>query len=94
MTSIQYVGYSNQTLIGAADPQVCIYGENGEHARTFEGPTGFTYCCDVSRDGKTIVAGGQDGILYVWDADGNTIATFEPPIQPEPNRESRIVMME
>ena len=79
VTSIRYIGYTDQTFISAADPKVSIYRPNGEHVRTFEGPTEFTFSCDVSRDGKTFVAGGQDGILYVWDDQGRTIAKFDPP---------------
>jgi hypothetical protein len=38
------------------------------------------YAATATLDGKLVVAGGQDGVLRVWNAaDGKAVATFEPP---------------
>ena len=78
VTSIQYVGFTDQTLVSAADPRVCLFRESGEHLRNFPGPSSFTFCSPATPDGRIIVAGGQDGVLHVWDGEGKTVLTFGP----------------
>ena len=78
VTSIRYIGYTDQTLVSAGDPKVSILRENGDSVRTFDGPESYMFCSDVTPDGATIVAGGQDGILRVWDGSGTQIASFAP----------------
>ena len=83
VTSIHYIGYSDQALVSAGDPRVSIISESGLNVRTFNGPSNYLFCSDVTPDGEIIVAGGQDSLVYVWDAEGNSIATFAPPAQEE-----------
>jgi WD40 repeat protein len=52
---------------------------SGGNVRDFGGSTDFVYSAAVSADGKTILAGGQDSILRIWNDQGQAVATFEAP---------------
>jgi len=56
-----YERYEQQLAITPAD------------VRSFTGAADFLHSAAVTPDGKVIVAGGQDGVLRVWDG-----ATPEP----------------
>ena len=79
VTSIAYVGLSDQTLATSGDNQVRLMKENGEKVRSFEGASDFMNAAAATPDGKLVVAGGQDGMLRVWNAtDGKLVANFGP----------------
>ena len=45
--------------------------------RSFPDVADFMQSAAVSADGKTVIAGGQDGVLRVWNAaDGKSVVTF------------------
>jgi len=53
--------------------------ENGEAVRSFSGAGDYLYCSAATPDGKTVIAGGLDGVLRVWNGeDGKPIAEFAP----------------
>ena len=80
VTSVNFVGISDQALVCSGDNQVRIVKENGDKIRTFDGVADFMYACAVTPDGKIVIAGGQDGVLRIWDgADGKVRAAFAPP---------------
>jgi WD40 repeat protein len=58
---------------------VRLLRENGEKVRSFDGATEFMNTVAVTPDGMTVVAGGQDGMMHVWDgSSGKKLATFGP----------------
>ena len=80
VTSVSFVGITDQALVCSGDNQVRIVKENGDKIRTFDGVADFMYAGAVTPDGKIVVAGGQDGVLRIWDgADGKVRAVFAPP---------------
>ncbi len=88
-TSISHVGVGDQFLATGGDGKVRLINEGGGDARTFSGASDFMYAGAATPDGKIVIAGGQDGILRIWNgANGNSIATFEPPkaATPEPQK--------
>ncbi len=79
VTSLAYVGDQNQVLVGVGDKSVHIKRtDNGGNVRSFGGATDYVYAVSVSQDGKTLLAGGQDGVLRVWDDQGKVLAEFQP----------------
>jgi WD40 repeat protein len=88
-TSISHVGVGDQFLATGGDGKVRLINEGGSDARTFTGASDFMYSAAGTPDGKVVIAGGQDGVLRVWNgANGNVIVTFEPPksATPEPQK--------
>ena len=83
-TSIVFVGVTDQFLTTGGDSKVRLVSEAGSDVRTFPGATDFMYASAVKPDGKIVVAGGQDGILRIWNGQsGAVIAAFSPP-EPAP----------
>jgi WD40 repeat protein len=84
-TSIGHVGVGDQFVATGGDGKVRLINESGGDARSFTGAKDFIYAAAATPDGKIVIAGGQDGVLRVWNgANGTTIATFEPPAAPAP----------
>lgn len=44
-----------------------VINENGERVRGFTGLTDVAYALAVSADGRWVAAGGEDGVLRIWD---------------------------
>ena len=88
MTSIRYVVSADgnnisNVIVSSGDKNVYTRNsDNGGGGPTFAGGGDFMYSVDVSSDGNTIVAGGQDSVLRIWRANAQVVATFAPP-QPD-----------
>ncbi len=72
ITSISFVGTGDDLLTSSGDGLVRL----GE--RHFRGAHDFLYTTASSVDGQTVIAGGQDGVLRVWHADGSLLHTLSP----------------
>ena len=69
----------------ATDMALISTPANPARSRPFAGASDFMYAGAATPDGKVVIAGGQDGILRLWNgATGTSIATFEPPKPPTP----------
>jgi WD40 repeat protein len=80
VTSISFIGITDQTIASSADAQLRIIRDNGENVRSLSGATDYLYASAATPDGKTIVAGGQDSVLHVWDGrDGKVLMKLAPP---------------
>lgn len=81
VTTISFIGHSDQFLTSSADMQVGLYrAADGRKVRSFEGATDYLYSAAASADGKSIIAGGEDSILRVWDGtSGKILYQFAPP---------------
>jgi WD40 repeat protein len=78
-TSICFVGVTDRLLVSAGDGQLKLVRENGEGASSLTGESDFIYSAAATPDGKVIVAGGQDGVLRVWNGrDAKPVAEFGP----------------
>ncbi|HEX6986278.1 MAG TPA: hypothetical protein VF170_12930, partial [Planctomycetaceae bacterium] len=56
---------------------------DGGHLRTFAGPADYVHSVAVSGDGATVVAGGEEGVLFVWDGPtGQLRRRIDPPQAP------------
>ena len=67
VTAVQFVGVSNRALVGAGDGQVLLVTDGGEKVRSYAGARDFIYAVAATPDERTVIAGGADGVLRVWN---------------------------
>ncbi len=80
VTSICFVGYTDQALVASGDSKVRLIKDDGTEVRSFAGAADFVHSAATTPDGRVVVAGGQDGVLRVWNGtDGQLLASFPPP---------------
>lgn len=80
VNSVRYMGLTDHVVTTSGDNAVRMKNSgNGSGVRDLGGATDYMFSLGVSADGKTIVAGGQDGVLRVWNDQGQSLATFEAP---------------
>ena len=80
VTSISFIGNTDQTLASSGDEQVRTVSDTGEKIRSFDGGTNFMNSASITPDGRIVIAGGFDSILRVWNGtNAELVATFAPP---------------
>jgi len=80
VTSVSFIPGTDQALASGADAQIRAVRENGETVRSFGGAADFVNAAAVTSDGRLIIAGGQDGVLRVWNGtNGQAQASFAMP---------------
>lgn len=68
VTSVQFLGAGTQFAAASGDGKVRVVGTNGTVVRTMTENASFVNSVAAPRDGLTVVAGGQDGVLRLWNA--------------------------
>ena len=77
VTSVQFVGLTGNLLVSSGDKRVRILSETGAEVRSFAGCKDYMQSAAACADGHHVVAGGHDGVLYVWDGEsGKLISEF------------------
>jgi WD40 repeat protein len=76
VTSLQFVGATNQIVTSAGDNRVRIVTDEGAEVRTIASLPDYMQASVSTPDGGTIVGGGEDSFLRVWDATGKELAAF------------------
>ena len=78
VTSIAYVGMEDSFLSSSGDKRVFFHrAGDGATIREFPGSLDYVHCSAVSGDGKLVIAGGEDGVVRVWNgSDATAITTF------------------
>lgn len=81
VTRLLFVGKTPQFLVCSGDSQVkMMNADNGGNIRNFPGGTDFLYAIGVSGDGAVVAAGGEEGIVRLYNgANGQLIKTLLPP---------------
>jgi len=81
VTAVRFVGLTEDVVTAAGDKAVRLErSTNGQQVRSFTGSSDYVHAVAASADGSTIVAGGEDGVLFVWDGkSGSLKLRFEPP---------------
>lgn len=91
VTAIEYIGVSDNIASGSGDKNVRMHRSNdGGNYRNFAGMAEFVYAVDVARDESLIVAGGEDGVLRVWNGtNAQELFKFDPPKPPSDQQAAR-----
>lgn len=79
-------GDGQRIITGGMDKAVAIWkADDGGQQFVFREPQKPIYAVALNPDGKLAAAGGQEGILRLWDVEGNKLlATLIPPELPKP----------
>jgi WD40 repeat protein len=85
VTAIQFLGASSKIVSASGDKTVRLHQAiDGDNFRTLEGATDYLYSAAAAADESVIAAGGEDGVLRVWNGTtGKSLATFAPPKPPK-----------
>jgi WD40 repeat protein len=99
VTSIQYLGrgaaYFNQIVSCSGDKTVRFHqADNGNNFRNFAGAVDYMYAAtawvnELKDAEKLVIAGGQDGVLRLWNGENaQAIRQFDPPKPPDANQQA------
>jgi WD40 repeat protein len=69
VTAVAALGRSGQWVAASGEGELRVLNENGDKVRSLAGTGDFTYAISATQDGKRIAAGGQDGVLRVWEGE-------------------------
>ena len=79
VTAVHFAGVTGNLVTSSGDNKVRLVSLDGKEVRAFPEVSDFMQAAAVTADGRIIVAGGQDGVLRVWNAEtGAKIAAFPP----------------
>jgi WD40 repeat protein len=77
VTAARFVGDGDTVVACSGDAKVKTFKDSGAEEKSLAGAADFMYAAAASGDGKTVVAGGQDGIVRVWSMpEGKAAGTF------------------
>jgi WD40 repeat protein len=81
VTRLLFIGKSPQFVTCSGDAQVRFWNtDNGGNVRNFGGNTDFVYAVGVSPDGSVVAAGGEEGVVRVYNgSNGQLVRTLSPP---------------
>ncbi len=76
VTSLQFVGATNQIVTSAGDNRVRIVTDDGTEVRAMANLPDYMQAAVSAPNGSTVIGGGEDSLLRVWDAAGKELAVF------------------
>jgi len=76
VTSLQFIGATNQIITSAGDNRVRIVNDEGTEVRNIADLPDYMQAAVSTPNGSTLVAGGEDSLLRVWDGAGKQLAAF------------------
>lgn len=89
VTGLAFVGKSQSFVTSSGDASVKRWNTNGGNERNFSGGTDYQYCVAVSPDGAVVAAGGQDGLVRIYNGNTNALikAALPPGAEPTPKKD-------
>jgi WD40 repeat protein len=76
VTSLQFIGATNQIVTSAGDNRIRIVTDDGTEVRTMAKLPDFMQVAVSAPNGNTVIGGGEDSQLRVWDGTGKELAVF------------------
>jgi WD40 repeat protein len=82
VTSIQYLGSSDVAATSAGDAKVRLINSDGGEVKKLDGAKDFMNTLSSTRTGDLVAAGGEDGVLHIWDvATAKILRSFAPEVK-------------
>jgi WD40 repeat protein len=78
VTAVRFIGATDNFLAAAGDKTVTTRTSEGGTGQAYAGSTDYVYAVGANTMGTVIVAGGEDGVVRLWDQKGQPITTFTP----------------
>jgi WD40 repeat protein len=81
VTRLAFIGKTSQFVTCSGDQQVKFFNaDNGGNTRNFGGNNDYVYAVSVSPDGAVVAAGGEEGIVRVYNGNnGQLLKSLLPP---------------
>ena len=76
VTSLQFIGATNQIVTSAGDNRIRIVTDDGTEVRAMANLPDFMQAAVSAPNGSTVIGGGEDSMLRVWDGAGKELAVF------------------
>jgi WD40 repeat protein len=77
VTAVRFLGAGNQFVAASGDGKVRVLARDGTVAKTMSENGDFVNAIAVPVDGARVLAGGDDGVLRLWNpTDGAKAAEF------------------
>lgn len=78
VSALRYLGGADVAATSSGDGKVRLVSSDGGQVKLLPGAAAFMNTLSASRTGGLVAAGGDDGVLHVWDAaSGKTLQRFE-----------------
>ena len=76
VTSLQFIGATNQIVTSAGDNRVRIVTDDGTEVRSIANLPDYMQASASTPNGGTLIGGGEDSLLRVWDDKGKELVVF------------------
>lgn len=77
VTGLSYMGAADAIATSSGDAKVRLFTSAGAEVKQLAGAVDFVNSLSLSAEGRWLVAGGQDGVLRMWDiASGQVAQSF------------------
>jgi WD40 repeat protein len=87
VTSVRFV--DDKLLIASGEARVRLMKQDGGNVKDYSGSKGYIFSTAVTPDGQTILGGGQDSVLRIWNVPtGKNLFTLDPPEPELPQKSS------
>jgi WD40 repeat protein len=88
VTQLFFVGKTPQFLTVSGDASVRMWNaDNGGNVRQYPGATDFLYCVSASTDGTVVAAGGEDGVVRIYNGTTGALLKAALPPDAEPKKD-------
>jgi WD40 repeat protein len=87
VTRLVFIGKLPQFLTASGDASVKMWNQDGNTQRTFQGATDYVYAVAASPDGKVVAAGGEEGVVRLYNGDNAQLIKALLPPGEEPKKE-------
>jgi len=80
LTQVRFVGLGSEMLAASGDSRVRLMQEEGKTVREFAGGKGFLFSTAATPDAQTVIGGGEDSVLRIWNAtNAKSVWNLAPP---------------